>query len=804
MKRKLPLRALLAVAGAALVVSLPNAFGSVWTDQADYAPGSVVTISGDNSNSAGYIAGETVHVAVSGPNGYASSCEGVADDSGAWSCQVTLNGDDSAVGSYSYTATGQSSGVSESGAFTDAPIGSGSLCANVSGHGSAICGDLSSANVSTFTGSPTRYAQLAGTSADYRIAGATDAVDANGDHCLEVQVFWVLHGTSSLCATPSGNDLNFTFRAPSDGCNATIISYESKNNQTGTQQFRDSRNDIIDDGVLNASGTVSAGIGFANSSGDLVQCDRMTSTSTTVYDDATGNPVSGPLTAPASAHDQATVTSTHIGLKGSVEFLFSTNGCDGPFTSIDTVPVNVSGNTAVVTSVSESNLGPGSYAFKAVFHGDDRFSDSIGDCEPFEVGRSPSGGPTISKDATGSYDDTYPWTIKKSVDKTIVKQVGGTATFNYTVTVSHGASAVSKVKVTGTITVNNPNSTDSVAITVVTDKLSDGTNCTVTGGGAQSLPPGSTTFPYECDLSGLPSGDLTNTATVAWNAQSLPNDGNLAAGSADFTTDPITFTANEIDECVSVSDPIDPNSPHTFCVGDPGDPTFSFQYSRTVNVPRSDCVSYDNTATFTTNDTGATGSASQTVKVCGPANTGGLTMGFWQNKNGQAIIKAGASTAGVCNSGTWLRQFNPFKDLSATANCNAVATYVYNVIKSGGTNCGGLTCNAMLKAQMLATALNVYFSDPALGGNKIGAPAPLGGVSIDLTKICTNIPTCTTFVNVSSAFGGATSLTVLQMLAYAASQSNSGGSIWYGQVKATQELAKDAFDAINNQVAFTA
>src|SRR5262249_33943112 len=46
-----------------------------------------------------------------------------------------------------------------------APLGGGSLCANVSGFGSAICGDLSSANVGHFSGSPTRYAQLAGTSA---------------------------------------------------------------------------------------------------------------------------------------------------------------------------------------------------------------------------------------------------------------------------------------------------------------------------------------------------------------------------------------------------------------------------------------------------------------------------------------------------------------------------------------------------------------------------------------------------------------------------------------------------------------
>ena len=104
--------------------------------------------------------------------------------------------------------------------------------------------------------------------------------------------------------------------------------------------------------------------------------------------------------------------------------------------------------------------------------------------------------------------------------------------------------------------------------------------------------------------------------------------------------------------------------------------------------------------------------------------------------------------------------------------------------------------NAMLKAQMLATALDVYFSDPALGGNQIGAPAPIGGVSIDLTDSCGG-----SYKNASSAFGGATVLTVSQILTYAASQSNAGGSSWYGQVKATQELAKDVFDAINNQKA---
>ncbi len=92
---------------------------AVWTDQADYSPGSVVTISGDNSDGAAYLRGETVDVVVTGPNGYAASCSAVADDAGAWSCQVTLWDTELAVGDYSYTATGQTSGVTETGTFSD-------------------------------------------------------------------------------------------------------------------------------------------------------------------------------------------------------------------------------------------------------------------------------------------------------------------------------------------------------------------------------------------------------------------------------------------------------------------------------------------------------------------------------------------------------------------------------------------------------------------------------------------------------------------------------------------------------------
>ena len=76
-------------------------------------------------------------------------------------------------------------------------------------------------------------------------------------------------------------------------------------------------------------------------------------------------------------------------------------------------------------------------------------------------------------------------------------------------------------------------------------------------------------------------------------------------------------------------------------------------------------------------------------------------------------------------------------------------------------------------------------------------------MKIDLTKICPKSDggfggACGE--NVSSAFGGATSMTVMNMLLYqnTADPLADKGAAWYGQVKAKQVLAKDAFDAINN------
>jgi hypothetical protein len=105
-------------------VSTTIPVAQAWTDQDDYFPGSIVTISGGNNSlngvMLGFIPGETVLVYVVGPNGYTATCEGIANEFGQWSCQIALWDSELAIGDYYFVATGLTSGVSVTNGFTDA------------------------------------------------------------------------------------------------------------------------------------------------------------------------------------------------------------------------------------------------------------------------------------------------------------------------------------------------------------------------------------------------------------------------------------------------------------------------------------------------------------------------------------------------------------------------------------------------------------------------------------------------------------------------------------------------------------
>ena len=158
-------------------------------------------------------------------------------------------------------------------------------------------------------------------------------------------------------------------------------------------------------------------------------------------------------------------------------------------------------------------------------------------------------------------------------------------------------------------------------------------------------------------------------------------------------------------------------------------------------------------------------------------------MGFWRNTNGQTLISAycqGNTSSAADNLARFLLQFEPFQDLDdlygSTADktlnrpagilARSIATYVKLVVDRAT----GSDMNYMLKAQMLATALDVYFTDQALGWTtvkKSGKKPPstflpkstLGDAVIDLNSVCvmwTTSGVCSgAFRDVSAAFGGA-------------------------------------------------
>jgi hypothetical protein len=436
---------------------------------------------------------------------------------------------------------------------------------------------------------------------------------------------------------------------------------------------------------------------------------------------------------------------------------------------------------------------------------------------------------TVTKDAAGAYDTTWTWGITKDVDKTTVKQIGGSATFNYTVKVTHDSGTNSNVVVTGTIDVENPNFDESfntvpVTISSLTDQLSDGTLCPIDTSAGLTLTAFDNYFTYSCSLSAVPQGELDNTVTATWDNQLLENGTLLDTGTADFTFTSVSFDQTKIDDCVNVTDSY-AGTLGLACQSDASPK--SFTYSRSIPVPANGCLSYGNTATFTTNTTGTTGSASQTVNVCGPAKTSALTIGFWKNTNGNTLIQYYCAPGGKTSLASYLSTLGgasgPFKD--AAGSCSQLVTYVNNVIKGANST----NMNVMLRAQMLATALDVYFSDPNLGytATSVSKTKPpstfllngsLGGFTMDMTAICPMVDnttagtaTCTSGKPSTDGFASgafpAASMTIQALLTYEATapvpfNGSVSNPTWYGGDRTKETIAKNAFDQINNQDAF--
>jgi hypothetical protein len=238
---------------------------------------------------------------------------------------------------------------------------------------------------------------------------------------------------------------------------------------------------------------------------------------------------------------------------------------------------------------------------------------------------------TVSMTANPSFKRTYSWKIEKSVSQPrVTLGVGETADVTYSVTVTSTGFTDSDWRVDGTVDITSdpdiqinslnvygqsPNLLQA-GVTCVPDPpstLAAGMNCTY----GRALPDAS-------DRTALMRASVTDLSTGV-------NGGRVAQKPYSFAG----VAPQEIDECVSVTDSM-AGSLGTVCAGEAPK---TFTYTRTVGG-YAECGDFevDNTASFLTNDTGATGSDGASVDVTVPCEPppGGCTrtIGYWKTHAG--------------------------------------------------------------------------------------------------------------------------------------------------------------------------
>jgi hypothetical protein len=478
----------------------------------------------------------------------------------------------------------------------------------------------------------------------------------------------------------------------------------------------------------------------------------------------------------------------------------------------------------------------------------------------------PSSNLVVTKNAVGSFTRDYDWSVIKdqTTSSNPINSTGSSVTVAYRIKATWSG-PTDTYGVAETIHVQNPNSYDVVGVEVTDNILNESSDtCTVQDGSytddsgqhtvshtSGTIPAGVTVdYPYSCSYSAAPASTTeTNQATATADpSNALPND--TVTGDAEFTFPDPTVTHDK----TTVKDAFNGGAAQTLGEAnvngtftkdalnnlanwassyDSVTKTFTLTYTRSVTVVRNTCTTYNNTATVSDDATSADNSDGASVTVCGPANTGALTMGFWKNSNGQLLVVNYCKPSGKPSLVNWLSSTigGPFAGASAysAATCSSLYTNFILPIFNGA-NASIMT--TMLKAQMLATALDVYFSDPNLGwvqqpsGSKTKYPSnflpgtALGGWKMDLTAVCpmidnlsTGTATCSlnkpsTDAVAAKAFPSSP-MTMLSILQYAALAYGEAGG-WYSveaalaglPLKTEQEVAKNVFDQFNNQLAF--
>jgi hypothetical protein len=213
-------------------------------------------------------------------------------------------------------------------------------------------------------------------------------------------------------------------------------------------------------------------------------------------------------------------------------------------------------------------------------------------------------GLALAKTADPGFVRSFDWTITKAVDQTSVTTAAGTATFNYTVVVTKSAPTDSGWKVTGVISVTNPNVYSVTNVQVTEQGVDNGGVCVLdASGNVGTLVQGQTaTVGYTCTYAAVPAPLAgTNTAKVTWT---LPEGAAPTDPTSGTVTQAFVFGAPTtiVHDAVNVGDMFDGAAPATFADGAAITASKTFHYARTVAVPASNCRAVNNVANITATD----------------------------------------------------------------------------------------------------------------------------------------------------------------------------------------------------------
>jgi len=566
LKRKLSIMLLLLAmlmflaAFAATTAMAEGTTATIWTDKPDYSPAETVTIYGSGFNPEAQ-----VNMTVARPDGSGDEWAVTSDSSGSFTTTYLLDG---ITGTYTVTATDGTNAATTT--FTDAAHGANlNIDFTYTTHYTrtfewTIDKSVSPDTWDLFTGD-------SGTS-EYTIAVTKDE---GTDHA------WVTGTITVSNVGPPGDQptVNFVLTVK--------LTESNPNNVLNTVTVDTGSNPILSVGE---TGTYDYSIDVPS-----ILTEYKIITEGSVDNPKGGNPTSKQYTltdpfaaGPTLINDEVEVTDTNGG-----PWTFNDDGSVS-YTKTFTAPADegTHGNTATITETGQS----------------DGASVTV-NCYALEV----------SKDADESWTRTYSWTIDKSADQSeLTLSTGQTFSVGYSVEVD--ATYSDAYSVSGAISIYNPAPIDAV-ITDISDIISPGSiTATITDNPTfpYTLKAGDTlTVHYTADLPDDSSRTNTATATLQ-NYDYDPDEVATVSGTTDFSgTAAIDFssvTMTEVDESVDVSDTY-AGSLDTVTAGVDTLPK-TFLYSRTIG-PYGTIGDYTvmNTASYVTNDVGATDSDSWTVTV---------------------------------------------------------------------------------------------------------------------------------------------------------------------------------------------